>query len=276
VGLLESLTEYLQVALAVRALGDVDRHADDGRDRPLVVEHRLVCRLEDRPPDVVGLGRPLARQRALDGVDDPLAAGHDVEGRLPYEFAGVEGEVDQSLAPAEGEHAVGVKREHDQRHVRDDGVEPFVLAFECGPGAAFLDSVRDPVCQDGELFEPRFLLQVVGHAGGDGLAGDRFRPPPGKKNERQVRVRLADGFEKLDTVHAGHVVVADDAVDAGTESLQSRLGAGRRFECEPLVLASERLDSQLGEILVVLDTEHSYRLCRLPGPGGPFGRGCRF
>lgn len=84
------------------------------------------------------------------------------------------------------------------------------------PRDLFLDFrgnlVRDPFfdLRRHLLGDLRFDL---GRSSRDGVAGDLFAPLTGKEDERQVRVRIADDIEKLQPVHTGHIVVADDAVD---------------------------------------------------------------
>jgi hypothetical protein len=124
-------------------------------------------------------------------------------------------------------------------------------------GAVPLDGVLDPV---GEQFVPfgTALPQVVGRPSPQGLAGDFLAALAGKEDEREVGTLLADGGEESDAVGAGHVVVADDAVDA-VESVQRLPGIGRRLDLDVVALALEVGRGQLHELRLVVDVEHPDR-----------------
>jgi len=75
------------------------------------------------------------------------------------------------------------------------------------------DRVVDAVRKQDVPVPSATLLEVVGDARGDRVARDLLAPGAGEQDEREVGTVRADGLEELDPVHAGHVVVADDAVD---------------------------------------------------------------
>jgi len=89
-------------------------------------------------------------------------------------------------------------------------------------GTVGLDRVDDPVGQQLVAFGPGPLLEVVGDAGRDRLAGDLLRPLAGEQHERDVGADLADRGEEFEPVHPRHVVVAHDAVERGRVGLEPR------------------------------------------------------
>lgn len=87
------------------------------------------------------------------------------------------------------------------------------------------DRLLDPVREPAELLGTA-LIEVPGDSRVKRLAGDLLGPLPGVENEREPAVCRVNGLEQLQPVHAGHVVVADDAVEL---ALVERVGRGRRL-----------------------------------------------
>ena len=110
-------------------------------------------------------------------------------------------------------------------------------------------------------FGPPSLLEVVGDAGGDGVARHLLAPLSGKADEWEVAVPLADGGEKVDPVGPIHVVVGDDTVDAAAgQSIQPGVDARGRVDDEAVVFPFEERRRQRREVRIVVDVEDVNRL----------------
>jgi hypothetical protein len=118
-----------------------------------------------------------------------------------------------------------------------------------------VDRVLDAVREDRALPGPGLLLEVVGHPGADGLARHLLAPVPGVEAEPEVGAPPADGLEELDAVLAGHMVVADDAVDPLVEPFEPRPGVHRRLDVQALALPLEVGGRHLGEPGLVIDVQ---------------------
>ncbi len=92
-------------------------------------------------------------------------------------------------------------------------------------GAVLFDGVFDTVCEEFVSFHAVPFPQIIGCTGGDGVASDRFAPLTGKKNKREIRVLLTDGFEEFNTVFPGHSVVADKTVNASCSKAVERFSS---------------------------------------------------
>jgi len=133
-------------------------------------------------------------------------------------------------------------------------------AFEGGhasPGAILLDGVADPVCQQFVLFGTALLLEVVGRAARERVAGDCLAALAREEDEREAGVLASDRLEKVEPVHHRERVVADDAVDSVVvlEIVERLRRAHPRDDVEPVALLVEERRRQLRELPVVVDVE---------------------
>ena len=137
--------------------------------------------------------------------------------RLAFDLRGRVAEQPLDGRVREPNSAVAVDGEDGVHRVIGDrpqvGLCPVGLALD----PALLGCVDDAVRQNLVLLGSAALLEVVRHARGDGLAGDRLRPLPGVEDEGEIRVALPDRLQELDPVRSRHVVVGDDTVDIGVE-----------------------------------------------------------
>jgi len=132
-----------------------------------------------------------------------------------------------------------------------------VLTFEFLCRAVSINALFDAVDQEFVLFGAEVFLEVVGHTGTDGVAGDRFTALAGEQNEREVGVPGANGTQKLDAVHPGHIVLGDDTVRGVLpDPLERLVGVSGRVDGEPTTLAFENRRSQVRKFRVVFDVEH--------------------
>jgi hypothetical protein len=160
-----------------------------------------------------------------------------------------------------------VGREHPQHVRRMVGDFPQLAV---GPGgrtlrAATLDAVDDSARQQGVLLGDDPLDEVIGDAGGDGLAGDGLAPRVGKEDEGEIRVSVPHHREDVEPRRLGQLVVAHHAVDV-VEAFEGRLGRRRRPDRQPLVLALQVSGRQPCEIRLVVDVAHANRRPNLRHP----------
>ena len=72
---------------------------------------------------------------------------------------------------------------------------------------------------------------------------------------------LTDGFEELDAVLPGHIVVRNDAIETLLrESVQRVTRTGGRFDGEPVEFPLENICYEFSEIRLVVNMKDSYRL----------------
>ncbi len=219
----EDRVRSVEVTLASFPVGDVGR---DAEDRSALRIDRIVRKLPGlEKPHLPVSGRQwlLGDVPGLAGLDDGAINGPEPINLL---FGAGEVGIRRPLKVADGrsvglggrlvceeELAGPVFDEHQLGEQIDD------LA-QLGPrrlGSLFVatpfDSVVNPVGQDSILAGAGLFLQVVRDAGRDRVAGDGFTTLARVEDERQAGRPLAHRFEKLKSVHAGHLVVAHDAVD---------------------------------------------------------------
>lgn len=109
------------------------------------------------------------------------------------------------------------------------------------------------------------LLQIICRSFNNGIAGHRFAPLAGKEDERTVRVFLADRLQELQAVHAGHLIVRDDAVDRLVGESFETVGRTRfRHGIDPLVLTFEKLRGHLREVRLVTYVKDADRVSHYP------------
>jgi len=118
------------------------------------------------------------------------------------------------------------------------------------------NSVLDPVGQQLVLLGAGLLLKIVGHTGGDSIAGDFLAAFAGKENKQEVRMLLPNGPQELEPTHIRHIVIRDDAIRRAVgDLLQPLVGAGRSLNGEPVAFSLENCPSQVSERRVVVDVE---------------------
>ena len=175
-----------------------------------------------------------------------------------FQFAGiVPGEVSTAVAD-ELHRPVGfVARPVDHpREVADERREHPLALLEGLLGAVLRDGALDAIGQQRVLVGGAALLEVLGHAGGDGFARDLLAPLAGEEDERETRIPLADGLEEVQPVHPRHIVVADDTVDrSGRESVEPVARAGLGEDLEPVVVFLQVESRRLGQTRVVVDVQ---------------------
>jgi hypothetical protein len=76
-----------------------------------------------------------------------------------------------------------------------------------------LHCVGDSVREHRVLVGAALFLQIIGDSGRDSVACDLLGAFASVQNKWKRPVFLADGFEELDAVPLGHIVVGDDTVD---------------------------------------------------------------
>jgi len=216
---------------------------------------------------VEGVLYRIPHRLAVVWVDDVLAPDH-VPG---FErVSGVAGEP-LDLAADELHRPAGVvlAAVHHPGEVADEGLVAAVALVERALGAALLDGVLHAVGEDGVLVGAGLFLEVVGDARRNRVAGDLLGALSGEEDERQVGVVLPDGFEELDAVAAGHVVVGDHAVDAVLgEVVEGVRGVGHRSDVEAAVDAFEVRAGEVPERAVVVHVQDANRPGCRSRPGG--------
>jgi hypothetical protein len=111
-----------------------------------------------------------------------------------------------------------------------------------GPVPPVRDGRFDPLGQELRGFGAVTPRDVPGDARRDGLASDRFVPAVGVDEKGQLRDGPSDGFEELDPVHPGQLVLGDDTVElAVREPVERRLRVGCPLDRDPVPVPFERL-----------------------------------
>ena len=145
---------------------------------------------------------------------------------------------------------------HHPREVRDERRQLALGLFEGRLGPLLPDGPPDAVREDGVLVGADVLLEVLGHARRDGVAGYLLVALPGKEDDWQVGELGPDGLEELQPVHPRHVVVADDAVDRRRpEAVERRPRRRLREDGDSVVGAFQMRGGDLHELRVVVDVE---------------------
>lgn len=120
------------------------------------------------------------------------------------------------------------------------------------------DDVGDAVGQQFELLGSAHLLEVLGDACGDGLAGDLLAAPSSEQDEWEIAVALPDRLQELDAVHPRHLVVAHDAVDSPrSEAFEPRTRGMLAHDCDVVGDALQVGRRQVGDAGIVVDVEHA-------------------
>ena len=222
--------------------------------------------VDGRPRDFFGVEAALGLDPSVELFDPvDLVSGNDVlVERLADDLVGV---VPEHLGEPRVDvfhHwrlAVPLDFDHRLREVLEERLEAPSLLVEPAFGPYLTHCVGDPVGQEFVLIGPRPLLEVVGDAGGDRVACDGLAALTGEEDEREVRVCLPDGGEKLDPVYDGHLVIGHDTVEVGcVEALSALAGVVRGLDGEPIVLPFEELRSQVRKPRFVVHVENPNRV----------------
>ena len=246
-------------------VADVGHDAFDGR----VVEQVSRFHLQPPPVAVTVLG-PDLRQRLRLGV------GHDGLEALASEVAvlGMDTaehvsagerlwvEAEDALDRRRGvlDRPLGVEDVDVVGRVREQRLESFPRGHRLLLCAVAFGGVPDPVGEDGVGVRAGAFLEVVGDAGRHRLRRDLLAPLPGEEDERQVGVGLPDRLEELEAVHAGHLVVADDAVEPlDVEAIEGVASTRLRDHVEAVVLRHQEVSNEVTEPLLVVDVQHADR-----------------
>lgn len=97
-------------------------------------------------------------------------------------------------------------------------------------------------------------LEIVSDAGSNNLAGDSLATLASKENKREVRILLPNSLQEFEPIHAGHVVVRNNAIRRAMANESSSLvGIGRRLDSEVVVFVLENRPRQLHKRELVAD-----------------------
>ena len=166
--------------LAVPAVGDVLELREDRDDLAVVVGDDAVVPLTD---DLLAVLADVL----VDAVVAPLGGGEFVGDRVDVLVASLRDERLPGVAPEFGlrvaedllaalvqpdDLEVLVVLQHPERRLLDEQREPLLTGLDLVFRPVLLDGVFDPVREDGVLAGPGLLLEVLGHPGRDGVAGD--------------------------------------------------------------------------------------------------------
>nr|WP_284033483.1 hypothetical protein [Halobaculum sp. DT31] len=266
---LQPVVHRLQFPPVPEPLGDVRQREHHARDLAGAVEQRRPVHTQHLPRPVGPVDRVTDALHRFAGVQDATERQFLVGDRVAVEVA--DPPLGVVVRPGR-ERGLG-QPEHLLRAVVGEDEPPLAVQLDDTAGhrlhhlfeaaLAVLGPCRRPVCLDGVLDpvgEDRVrlaaapLLEVVGDAGGDGLAGDLLAPLPCEQHEREGGVALADAAQQFDAVGVDQLVVRDDTVDRPRVERGERLGGvGGPHRLHPAALEREHLGRERTEVGVVVD-----------------------